>query len=127
GGGGGGREPPPPPPSEPPYRTRCNRSLLPLLDHELIATVLGPARFGVLGAHGPLFTVRDDRHPVGADALRDTIVHRGLGPAIAERQVVLVGAALVTMAFDQQELVGVLLQPGGAGVQGLGVARTNHG
>src|SRR4030095_7250953 len=55
------------------------------------------------------------------------MVHRGLGAAIPEGQVVLVGAALVTVPFDQQQLVGVLLQPRGAGVQGLGVARTNHG
>src|SRR4030095_7544666 len=55
------------------------------------------------------------------------MVHRGLGAAIPEGQVVLVGAALVTVPFDQQQLVGVLLQPRGAGIEGLGVARTDHG
>src|SRR5262249_51540762 len=76
---------------------------LPGLDQEVIATVLLPARLVLLGAHRPLLAIRDDGDPAGLDPLRHQVVHRGLGAALTQRQVVLVCAALVAMPFDQHE------------------------
>src|SRR5262249_55648923 len=93
------------------------------LDEEVSAAVLGPAGFVVIGADRPLFAVGDDAHAVLRDALADQIVHCRLRPTLAEREVVLVGAALVAVALDQHEHGRVALQPRRVGVECLGVAR----
>src|SRR5258707_1269489 len=67
------------------------------LDEEVRAAVLGPALFALLRANGPLLTVADDRDATGLHTLGDEVVHRRLGAALAQREVVLVGAALVAM------------------------------
>src|SRR2546422_6747353 len=95
------------------------------LGQEVCAPVPGPAGLVVLLAGRALFAVADDRDAGGPDALGDQAVHRRLRPALAERQVVRVGPALVAMALDQHQMVRVHLQPGGVGVEDLRVARTN--
>src|SRR5712692_6831149 len=104
-------------------RTRTAAPTLLRLDQEVSAAVLGPAGFVVLGAHGPFFAVGDDAHAALRHPLADQIVHGRLGPPLAEREVVLVGAALVAVALDEHEQVGVALQPGRVGIEHLGVAR----
>src|ERR1043166_3593291 len=81
------------------------------LDAEVSAAVLGPALLGVLTAHRLLFAVAYDRDAVGPHAVGDEVVHRGLGPAIAEGQVVFAGATLVGVTLDQDQVVGVRLEP----------------
>src|SRR5438128_3319912 len=81
------------------------------LDPEFGTPVLILALVGVLGTHRPLLPVGDRRQAVLRDSVGLEIVHRRLRPPIAERQVVLGGAALVAVAFDAHERVRVLLQP----------------
>src|SRR4029450_3080160 len=81
------------------------------LDEEVRAAILRPTRLGLLGANRPLLPVADDGDAVGLDTLGHEIVHRRFRAPLAERQVVLVGAALVAVAFDQHEVVAVRLQP----------------
>src|SRR5258705_8164514 len=75
------------------------------LRQEVVAPVLGPAGFGLLGADRALLAVGNDRHTVGLDALRHEIVHGRLGALLTQRQVVLSRAPLVAVAFDQQKVV----------------------
>src|SRR5438128_5062640 len=91
------------------------------LHEEVSVTVLGPAGLVVVGADRPLLAVRDDAHAALRHTLADQIVHRRLGPALAERDVVLVGAPFVTVALDEQEHAGVALEPGRVGVERPGV------
>src|SRR5215470_18361967 len=71
------------------------------LHHEVRAAILRPALLAVLGAHRSLFTVRDDRDARRPHAVRGEVVLGGLRAALAERDVVGVGAALVAVALDQ--------------------------
>src|SRR3989442_4355440 len=73
--------------------------------------VLAPARLVVLRAQRALLAVADDRDPVRPDALGHEVVHRGLRAPLAERHVVFVGAALVAVPLDEQELTRARLQP----------------
>src|SRR5206468_6751298 len=70
-----------------------------------------------------LLTVGDDAHPVLRHTLADEIIHRRLGPALAERQVVLVGASLVAVALDEHQHRAVALQPRRVGVEHLRIDR----
>src|SRR4051794_2649390 len=88
-----------------------------LFDQEARAAILRPARLGLLGADGTLFTIADHRDAGGLDALRDEVVHRRARTALTQTEVVLVGAALVAVAFDQHELIAVLLEPRGVRVE----------
>src|SRR5262249_59854969 len=81
-------------------RTPDARALL-RFDEEVSAAVLGPAGVVVIGADRPLLTVGDDAHAVLRHTLADEGIHRRLGPALAERHVVLVGASLVAVALAQ--------------------------
>src|SRR5206468_8527446 len=103
-------------------RTPDARALL-RFDEEVSAAVLGPAGFVVIGADRPLLTVGDDAHPVLRHTLADEIIHRRLGPALAERQVVLVGASLVAVALDEHQHRAVALQPRRVGVEHLRIDR----
>src|SRR5262245_15971291 len=98
-----------------------------LLRQEHRPPVLAPARLVLLGADGTLRAVRDDRHPVGGHAPGGEVVHRALGPPVPEGQVVFGRAPLVAMALDQDQLLGVLAQPGRIGVERLRVARPDLG
>src|SRR5207244_5237700 len=97
-------------------------SVLTVLAEEVHAPVLCPAGFAALGADGALVPVADDRDPVCLDAERGQIAHRGLRTPLAERQVVLRGPPLVTVAFDQHQMPLVALEPGGVGVKDLRVS-----
>src|SRR3989442_11479218 len=107
-----------PPPSSPEYR-RTSAGL----DQEGGAPVLGPARLALLGAQRSLLAVADDRDAVRLDALRHEVVHRGLRASLAERQIVLVGAALVTVPFDEDEPIRVRLEPRSVRVEHLCIVR----
>src|SRR5262245_25298851 len=80
--------------------------------HEMRAAILRPCRLTVSSVEGTLFAVAD-----GADAARvhaegDEVLLRGVGALVAEREVVLLGAALVAVAFDEHVvLFPVALQP----------------
>src|SRR5207302_7771991 len=62
-------------------------------EDEMIAAVLGPRRFIVAGIEGTLFAVADGADARGIDAEGDEVLLRLIGPAVAEGQVVLLGAA----------------------------------
>src|SRR2546422_891526 len=82
------------------------------LDAEIGTPVLRHTLGGALGARRPLLSVGDRRQAVLCDSVGLAILHRRPRPPIAERQVVFSGAALVGIAFDEHERVGVLPQPG---------------
>src|SRR5262245_46263907 len=71
--GGSARECPP---------ASAHARALALLDEELIAAVLGPARLVVLGAGRALLAVRDDGNPVALHALGHQVVHGRIGAAV---------------------------------------------
>src|SRR3954471_23188333 len=54
---------------------------------------------------GPLLAVADGFDAIGRNALRDQILAHRIGPALAERKIVLAGAALVALAFDGDRIV----------------------
>src|SRR6058998_2576575 len=81
-----------------------------LLRQEHRPPVLAPARLVLLRAERALLAVGDHRHPVGGNAARGEVVHGALGPTVAEGQVVFGGSPLVTMALDQDQLIGVLAE-----------------
>src|SRR3989442_12114228 len=91
------------------------------LDEEVRASVPGPAALGMLGADGSLLTVGDDGDAGGRQSLREEEVHGRPRTPLAQRQVVLVRAALVTVPLEEQEVIAPRLQPGGFGTEGLGV------
>src|SRR5262249_41154567 len=99
---------------------------LPALHEEVRAAVLRPARVVMIAALWSFLSVADRRYACRLNALRDEVIHRGLGAPIAERQVVLFGAALVAVPFDEQARVRVGAEPPGIGVQDLGVAGPDH-
>src|SRR5258705_3033907 len=95
------------------------------LRQEVVAPVLGPAGFGLLGADWALLAVGNDGDAARLDPLRHEVVHGRLGALLTQRQVVLGRAPLVTVAFDQHKVVRVRLEPGGIAVENLGIARPN--
>src|SRR5437879_12608174 len=83
-----------------------------LRPHETMrSAVLAPAPLVVLRAQRALLAVADDRDPIRPDALGHEVVHRGLRAPLAERHVVFVGAALVAVPFDEQEVTRVRFPP----------------
>src|SRR2546425_2669776 len=72
-----------------------------------------------------LLSVTQRVHPLGLDAARDEVVHRGLRATVAEGQVVGVRATLVAVALDKDERARVLLKPGRADVEDPRVARAD--
>src|SRR5688572_19875762 len=93
------------------------------LDQEVCPPILLPAALVLLAANRALLAIRDDRDAVGLDALRHEVVHGGLGAALAQREVVLVGTALVAVSLDEDQVVGVGLQPRRVAVEDLRVVR----
>jgi hypothetical protein len=77
--------------------------------------------------HRAFLAEGNERNPVALDALRDQIVHRGLRAPIAEREVVLLGAALVGVTTRSEELIRVRGEPLGARVEDFRVSRANRG
>src|SRR6202044_2774849 len=74
------------------------------------APVSLPAAFAVVGAHRTILTEADNgKMPVG-NTHRSQGSFRGFRPAIAQRNVVFLRAALVAMTFNQQLLIGIVGQ-----------------
>src|SRR5258706_14631226 len=71
-----------------------------LCHYQVATTVLLPAGFVALRAEGLFLAVADGADWIGADAQRHHVLFDGGGTAIAEREIVFGGAALVAMAFD---------------------------
>src|SRR5207247_4862607 len=70
-----------------------------LLDHQMGAAVLRPARLAVLGALRLFLAVRDDRDAPGLHALRGGVVLGGVRASLAEGVVVRHSPALVVVAL----------------------------
>ena len=79
----------------------------------MIAPVLRPSLFGVRRIEWPLLAVADGADARRVDAEGHQVVLRRLRAAVAEGQVVLLGAALVAVAFDQKVVLRILFQPVG--------------
>src|SRR6266851_1345506 len=93
--------------------TRCCRLLG---ADEVAAAVLLPAGFVVLVAEGLFLAETDRGQPVGGNAQRNEVLLHGAGAAIAERQVVFRGAALVAVAFNGHAKLRIVAQKlGGLG------------
>src|SRR5262249_52315487 len=75
------------------------------------AAILGVSLLGRPDDSGTLLAVADGRDPARRDAHRDEHVLDGLSAPLAERQIVLACAALVTMAFDRDCDIGIAAQP----------------
>ena len=95
---------------------RGHRRRLLLLDEEDRATVSGPARLGGLRALGPLLPVRDEEDAGAIDPFPQIGLGRA-GPALAQRHVVLGGAAVVAVTLDEEELIRVRAKPFGVRVR----------
>src|SRR2546425_6826112 len=95
------------------------------LHQKMGAPVLGPARFVVCPARRTLLAITDDRDAVRPDTSGYEVVRGSLRAPLAQRHVVLVRAALVAVAFDQQEMALVLCEPYRVGVQDLCIRRTD--
>src|SRR6185369_10223034 len=79
------------------------RRALPLLDdNEFVPSVLGPGFLAVARVDRLFLTVADGGEALGRDAEVDQVIAGRLGPALAQRHVVLVGAALVAIPFDPE-------------------------
>src|SRR5947199_2796317 len=110
---------------------RPGEDLLALLRHHRHRpAILAPGTF-VMAFDGGAFLAPAYRlHPRRGDAARLEIVARRIGAAIAEREIIFAGAALVGMAFDGDADRGVAGEPGGLSVErgaGLGVERIGIG
>ncbi len=74
------------------------------------AAVALPAVFGLIGADRAFLAVANQAQLSRRDAHRHKELLRGARAAVAERQIVLLGTALIRVAFDQQFLVGIIGQ-----------------
>src|SRR5258706_3226324 len=89
---------------------------------EVAAAILLPARFVVLVAEGLFLAEADGADAIGGDAQGNEILLDGAGAAIAEREVVFGGPALVAMAFNgDANLRGVAQEVGGFGERLAGI------
>src|ERR1700757_2203882 len=89
----------------------------------MIATVLRPAALVVILARGKLLAVADCRDSAAGDTERHQIILRGLRAFCAERDIVLLGAALIAMPLDLNPALRVGLQPARVGAQHRAVLR----
>src|ERR671937_1465506 len=80
-------------------------------DTEVIATVLLPAGFVVLGANRALLAVRHEVEAICRNAVVDEVPLGACRAALAEGQVVLIGATLVSVTLDTNPHTRVRLQP----------------
>src|SRR5690242_20021521 len=77
----------------------------------MIAAILRPRFLGVARIERPLFAVADRANARSVDAERGEVILRRLRAAVAESEVVLLGAAFVAMAFDEQVVLRILFEP----------------
>src|SRR5690242_17574467 len=80
-------------------------------DTEVVATVLLPAGFVVLGANRALLAVRHEVEAICCNAVVNEVPLGACRTALAEGQVVLVGATLVSVTLDTNSHTRVRLQP----------------
>src|SRR5580693_1236698 len=80
------------------------------IDGEAGTAILLPAFFRRFGAEGLFLSITDHAQAIGSDPCLNERLLDGVGAALAERQVVLIGTALVAVAADQHLDVGVLSQ-----------------
>src|SRR4051812_3256858 len=80
-------------------------------DTEVIATVLLPAGLVVLGANRALLAIAHEVETICCNAVVNEVPLGGSRTALAEGQVVLVGATLVCVTLDTNPHSGVSLQP----------------
>src|SRR4051812_25321775 len=80
-------------------------------DTEVVATVLLPAGFVVLGANRALLAVGHEVEAICRNAVVNEVPLGGSRTALAEGQVVLVGATLVSVTLDTDSHTRVSLQP----------------
>src|SRR6478735_209741 len=80
-------------------------------DTEVIATVLLPAGLVVLGANRALLAVRHEVEAICCNAVVNEVPLGACRTALAEGQVVLVGATLVSVTLDTNPHSRVSLQP----------------
>ncbi len=86
---------------KPPSDSSPHTPILLCGDHEMRAPVLRPGRVVVTGIERELLAVADRAHLVGGNAQRDQVVLRRQRAPLAQREVVLGGAALVAVALDR--------------------------
>src|SRR5256712_782108 len=98
---------------------------LPGLHLELSTPVLGPAGLGVLRADRVPLAVGGGRDTVGLDPLGDQVAPDGVRAPLTELQVVVVRAALVGVAADEDRHVPARLEPAGIVLEEPGVARAD--
>ena len=79
-------------------------------EDEVTAAILLPAGLVRLGAERRFLALGDDGDAIGGDTEADQVGLDGVGAAIAERQVVFGGAALVAVPFDVDPRAGPPLQ-----------------
>src|SRR5277367_2327253 len=81
-----------------------------LAGRQMRAAVLLPASFVGVGTLRAFLTVADGFQVIGGDAQLDQEVLGGGSAAIAQREVIFGGAALIAVAFDDHREVGILLE-----------------
>src|SRR2546429_2793205 len=79
-------------------------------DDEMRAPVLGERRFVVAWIERELLAVADGSQPIGGDAEGHEVGARGDRPALAQRQIVLGGPALIAVPFDRYGPAGIAFQ-----------------
>ena len=78
---------------------------------ERTAAITRPAPFVLIGTDRGLFALTDRRDPVATDTKADHVLLDRGGSPLAQRQVVLIGATVVTMSLHRHAGAGPLLQP----------------
>src|SRR5471030_1611685 len=81
------------------------------------AAVLRPCLVRVTRIEWSLDAVADCFDPPRVDSEGRQILLGDVGPAVSQGEVVLLGPALVAVAFDQYADIGVTLEPGGGGAE----------
>src|SRR5437016_1165487 len=99
---------------------------LALLDEEVRAPILRPARLIVVRALRPLLSVTDDRDTPSGDTLGHEVVHRRLRATLPQCQVVFIGSPLVTVPLDQEKVLLVGLEPTCILIEEVRVRRTDR-
>jgi hypothetical protein len=81
------------------------------VQNDYCAPVLRPARDVITYRDGPFFSIRNCAHPRGFYTMRNEILPHRLGTLCAKRNVVLAGAALISVTFDRKRVTIVLGEP----------------
>src|SRR6266566_2303692 len=95
-------------------------------DTEVIATVLLPAGFVMLGANRALLAIAHEVEAICRNAVVNEVPLGACRTALAEGQVVLVGATLVSVTLDTNSHSGVGLQPRNLSVECCSCIRSDR-